>query len=399
MRMNWSAAEMFCVSKGGHLASVPSHSHWLKLYSCIAKNARTSSRRYDSYEWVWLGGTDEAKEGEWAWTDGSKWSEEHWSYDQPCNHSGKNYLATSANSWQAALCQNYFPSVCSVPTKGAINSDTQLVFTSENISMPAIKFRWVAKPMSQGVNENGEVDKVDSDLKTSSTATNSNLIGGFKLSWKLKSSADITNHDSEFKSVWKIANSYNSSKKDLNLMRVMNLVRESKKHRVKRDEVWKTVLKHRWDIEILKTNSCLNESQVAEVIYKSGKDLNLKYGWNIWIPEEDIALGSELFSSLHYCPEQLTEAAKMSAFFESLLTNHSLNSLVVANIKDFTAINMWYQRLDERYNFSLGRNILPLLSTDNLEEMETINPPFLEDIRAGINDIQHDTMSSLFGKP
>ena len=57
--------------------------------------------------------------------------------------------------------------------------------------------------------------------------------------------------------------------------------------------------------------------------------------------------------------------------FESLLTNENLNTVVAAtmhtiqpragdNIKDFTAINMWYQRLEERYNFSLGPNILPL---------------------------------------
>ena len=68
------------------------------------------------------------------------------------------------------------------------------------------------------------------------------------------------------------------------------------------------------------------------------------------------------------------------------------------NIKDFTAINMWYERLDERYNFSLGSAILPLMTTDNLKEMETLYAPFMKEIKAMINDTQYGNMSSLYGK-
>ena len=66
--LNWSAAEEFCVSKGGHLASVASPFHWRKLQNFI---------RSKGIPWMWLGGTDEANEGNWTWTDGSKWSVEH----------------------------------------------------------------------------------------------------------------------------------------------------------------------------------------------------------------------------------------------------------------------------------------------------------------------------------
>ena len=64
-------------------------------------------------------------------------------------------------------------------------------------------------------------------------------------------------------------------------MTIFNLVRESKIHKVKRKEVWKTLLKHRWEIEVLKTSPCLDEKQLEEVIYKTGKDLNLNYGLNL----------------------------------------------------------------------------------------------------------------------
>ena len=71
MCMNWSAAEHFCVSKGGHLASVASFFHWKKLNGFIANNGLDNERK-------WLGGINEGKKREWAWIDGSKWSEGEW---------------------------------------------------------------------------------------------------------------------------------------------------------------------------------------------------------------------------------------------------------------------------------------------------------------------------------
>ena len=96
-------------------------------------------------------------------------------------------------------------------------------------------------------------------------------------------------------------NQKSTDEKDLNMMTIMNLVRESKIYKVERREIWKTLLKHRWNSGILKTSSCLNENQVSEVIYKTGQHLHIKYDWNLWISEEDLAFGTELYSMLH-CP-------------------------------------------------------------------------------------------------
>ena len=46
------------------------------------------------------------------------------------------------------------------------------------------------------------------------------------------------------------------------------------------------------------------------------------------------------------------------------------------NIEDFTAINICYKRLDGRYNFSLGPNILPFMTTDSLTQLTALDPPF-----------------------
>ena len=127
----------------------------------------------------------------------------------------------------------------------------------------------------------------------------------------------------------------------------------------------------------------------------------------VYCQKEDIRFITELFSAIHYCPENLIEAAKLSKLFESLITNENLNTVVAAtmhniqpragdNIKDFTAINMWYQRLDERYNFSLGPNILHLMTTDSLTHLTDLDPPFLKDHRKVLGA---NNTSLAFGRP
>ena len=71
INLTWTAAEEFCVSKGGHLASVASSFHWKKLNGFIASNGLEN-------EVIWLGGINEERKREWSWSDGSNWSEGEW---------------------------------------------------------------------------------------------------------------------------------------------------------------------------------------------------------------------------------------------------------------------------------------------------------------------------------
>ena len=120
-----------------------------------------------------------------------------------------------------------------------------------------------------------------------------------------------------------------------------------------------------------------------------------------------MACGKELYSIIK-CPFYVTEAAKLSQFFRHLLNNHRLNTVVAStirniqplagnNIKDFTAINMWYERLDTRYNFSLGSVILPLLKTEDLTQLAKLDPPYLKEFKASIDEGQLDKLSKVFG--
>ena len=100
----------------------------------------------------------------------------------------------------------------------------------------------------------------------------------------------------------------------------MNLVRESKMKKVSEDLVWRLLLKHRWSKEIVGGSACLKESEEKQVIVKAAQELNLTPGYKSWVPEEDLAFGFKLYSSVHYCPATPAEAAKLSFFFENLLT-------------------------------------------------------------------------------
>ena len=108
-----------------------------------------------------------------------------------------------------------------------------------------------------------------------------------------------------------------------------------------------------------------------------------------WIPDDDLALGAQLLSAIKYYPHNMVDAAKMSVFFEFLLTNHNLETVVAATmnsiqprvgdtIKDFTAINMWFEELDKRYNFSIGPIVATLSTTEQLKQLKTLDPPYLK---------------------
>ena len=331
------------------------------------------------------------------------WSVENWWHNQGNDGYGENcLLALTSGWWYDDPCSDTYHSICSVPTTTTLTSSTQVVFTSENISTtPAIQVRWVAQPSSEDGDGNQDVQN-----KFQSSITSAKQIPGFKIIWELYGQTKEISNVSKSKYEWMKTNRLASKKKNVYIMTIMSLLHESKIREIQESEVWKTFLKHWWDINILKTNSsCLGEKQRFEVVYKTAQDLKINYD-NYWIPEEDLRLGTELFAALHYCPDNLIEAAKLSKLFESLITNENLNTVVAAtmhniqpragdSIKDFTAINMWYQRLDERYNFSLGPNILTLMTAEMLTHLTDLDPPFLRD---HIEVLRANNTSLAFGK-
>ena len=161
---------------------------------------------------------------------------------------------------------------------------------------------------------------------------------------------------------------------------MVNLVQTSRLQN-KTEDLQKIILQRRWTQEILTTSPCLGKTGVSSVI----NDVKEEYDH---ISDEDIELGLELYSYLHYCQREVVESAELSVFFEMLLTNHSLETLVAStmnnlqprvgeNVKDLAAMNLWFKELENKLNLSLGSLLVSLSSTTDLIKLDQLEPPFL----------------------
>ena len=190
---------------------------------------------------------------------------------------------------------------------------------------------------------------------------------------------------------WKVKSDQTHSRDSRKMRTVLVLVREARKHKVSERDIWNSVLKQRWNINTLgKKKGYLSGDEVYQKIIKAAQDINLTITFDSWIPEDDLALGAQLLSAIKYYPHNMVDAAKMSVFFEFLLTNHNLETVVAATmnsiqprggdiIRELTVINTWYEELDGRYNFSMGPVVSALSTSEQLKQLKRLDPPFLED--------------------
>jgi hypothetical protein len=107
--MSWKNAKVFCESNGAHLATVTSQGE----HDFVVNNFVSSSVPV-----IWLGGTDEAKEGSWQWVTGEPWVYTNWSSINPDNNpsvGGQNYLAIQQGfsyKWDDLQTAHQGPFVC-----------------------------------------------------------------------------------------------------------------------------------------------------------------------------------------------------------------------------------------------------------------------------------------------
>ena len=161
---------------------------------------------------------------------------------------------------------------------------------------------------------------------------------------------------------------------------MVNLVQKSRLQN-KTEDLQKIILQRRWTQEILTTSPCLGKTGVSSVI----NDVKKEYDH---ISDEDIELGLELYSYLHYCQREVVESAELSVFFEMLLTKHSLETLVASTmnslqprvgeiVKDLATMNLWFMVLENKLNLSPGSLLVSLSSTTDLIKLDQLEPPFL----------------------
>ncbi|XP_054588521.2 ladderlectin [Nothobranchius furzeri] len=79
--LDWAAAERYCLSVGGNLASFHSTAEYNFIRDLILKKT-------GAHTTCWVGGNDAAKDGVWMWSDGSKFDFTAWHAGEPNNYGG-----------------------------------------------------------------------------------------------------------------------------------------------------------------------------------------------------------------------------------------------------------------------------------------------------------------------
>ena len=366
--MSHDAAEKYCVSQGGHLASVGSERELDQIKKVVEAGK--------GHHRIWLGGRRIPERGVWQWLDGTDWDFQNGKISSTWG--GHCLYQYKLWGWFSRDCNENYPFICANPrTTNRRSGSHTMVLGQDLLKNPTFYFWWSHNP---------------DDSSTSK-------MPGFKLSWRVKNGS--------LPSVRKDQR-YNPVEDNRNVLALMKMVREVKRNNVSEKDVWKSLLKHRWSSEIIKDSPCLNETQEYQVILETAQELNLNRGASTSVPDEVIVYGKELYSVIK-CQFPVVTVAKLSQLFNHLLTNQSLNTVVAAtmyniqpiggnDIKDFTAINMWYEMLDKRYNWSLAPVILPMLKTDALKQLAELDPPYLKDFKASIHEHQHGNTALVFGK-
>ena len=84
MGMTWYEAKAYCENLGGHLATITSQAEQDFIEGLIENHDRNI---------YWLGGTDEAYEGQWEWVTGEPFEYKNWDYGEPNNvNENEHYL-------------------------------------------------------------------------------------------------------------------------------------------------------------------------------------------------------------------------------------------------------------------------------------------------------------------
>lgn len=96
--LSWHRAKARCEEMGGHLATIGSREE----NDFVRNLALRGITRLGPLDGVWLGATDEHKEGAWEWVDGTGFSFTQWGPDQPNNKQNREHyllLFLPKNEW------------------------------------------------------------------------------------------------------------------------------------------------------------------------------------------------------------------------------------------------------------------------------------------------------------
>ena len=399
-QLSMPEAEKFCVSQGGHLPSVTSKEENSEIKKAVKK------------DYVWLGAKRFGQSGKMSWLDMRPWVYEDWAKYTPftaeptklvgedCVRFCKGFRSCSTKAtrgtWYDDPCDLELRPVCLIPPTApsvklptvASGNKTLLMKKHPDSTRASLQFWWSHEPNMDGTGRTVGFNIrwwAQSKKRTENELPRLSIQENQKHDLKDPGLQKETQSNSKQK---RMVQQEEPSRKPQNVKWAMVNLAQTSRVQNKTDQLRNEVLKQRWSSEILATEPCLDDRKAKFVINHTREELTLDYKKYEEISEEDITLGVELFSYIHSCEKKMVEAAKLSVFFEKLLTDHTLETIVASTMNnmqprvgdkldDLTAMNMWFEHLDKKLNFSLGPLLIGLSSTSQLKRLKELNPPFL----------------------
>ena len=367
-------ADSHCRSEAGHLASIETEEEQEEMTLLL-----------EDYGEVWIGASDQVKEGDWRWSDGSPLGLKKWGLGEANRNPLENCaIVKSMESfvWADVPCEWILPYVCQAsPYKIKGQTNLTLEYTKHDL-FDVFKVKYTYRFVSK------EVLDTYKDKRTT----------GFRLSWFVKyaNGSDHTIVASEEPVAWRIRGEVPRFR-DPYLLKMIKTIRQAPNLKLTRDEIIAKIVKEKSNIlnsgsfeyaSICAGNQVLQEH--LSTLFDGVQVASTTEGMQI--DDKDIETGLMMFSAFVYC----SESVALAQFLNSLLSNQSprtiiqaiVNTIVSESIKETFHRNMLnevYFSLDKIFNFKIGKIILATSSSSQLEAMMAKGWPFITPYSQEIN--------------
>ena len=321
---------------------------------------------------TWIGGSDQAQEGNFTWTDGRPWDYANW-LTKPNGGIAENCVffnkATSLfnqyadRTWEDLKCYHNRPFICAVETaevQGKAN--ISLVLSREKITSRMFHVWWTYQQSG--------IEAVRNVAKNRAVTT------GLSISWKLVDEEERQK---------KVSSPPLFLKSNRILIRMINFVTLAKKTQTVADMLAAVTV---FKLDLLARDkfapgTCSGDQLALSSLHiflPIFSDLDIDDTPSSEASNEDIIIGSELFSFLMHCPQYLFFDDKRSAQLDSmklyvnlidLLDTQSPRTMIQAVINIlksepnevlYNLTSKVFGKLDEIFQFELGSIAVALSS-------------------------------------
>ena len=386
----WMEAEASCRKEGGHLTSVVTEEESVEILKVIRLGTP-----------IWVGGSDQDKEGVWTWADGLPWNYTNWSElatdsSEPQPNGGylenciKLTVTEGVWTWADRPCRDTLPYVCKSDIQ-AVQENTSLTleYTPEQLTFSTFLVWCHYKYYGQGITD----------------AVRHKRRKGVWLNWYHNHSngSGLTEYVIDTPVEWNPVAKYGPMYEEYYLIRMVKFASLARSLNVSQEDIIKRFIKEKENFiksENFKLQSMCSGGKIRFTFYPTlfdnlfgdsnrisnkGKDKsNNIFNDIIKLLDSDgpltngidITTGFEIFSALTDC----SESVALSKFLHRLLSNKSPRTIIQAIINTIQyntireklnrkKINQFYQSLAKIFNLQYG-NIL--LATNNPSQIQKI---------------------------